>query len=509
MTLLRSRGVDATGATAEPSVRPLLGWLCAGVVLARVSYVLQPLRSDEGGYLLVARQWHSGGEFLYGDYYVDRPPLLMAIFWVAGLTDWDPAIRLLTIPFALVFLLAAARAGFLVAGRAGARWSAVVAAGLICSPALGADQADGELFAAVLVMVALALTLEAWHATAGARMLRLAIAAGVFAGAAPLVKQNFVDGLLFAAVLVVAEVLRHRQVDPRAVTVVAGGLVGAAMPHLVVWAWAARVGVEPAGIWEDLAGFRAHAFDVIWSGSLHAPLTRAVTLVALGVVSGVFLVAASWLLRAGSLERKLSPEEWAISSTLLFGLVAIAAGGSYWPHYLLQLAPVGALAAGAVAATTTAAGRWMRASGRTVAGSAALGAVVVATVYATVPSVWFQQRAGDWLAASGRPGDTAVVVYGHASVLEAAGMQSPYPHLWSLPMRTLDPTQARLRATLQGPRAPAWVVQMGHLDSWRIDKGARLRGVMERRYRVVAEVCGRRVWLRSDLDRRLAPAPRC
>ena len=83
----------------------LLGWLCLAVVLVRGTYALQPLRSDEAGYLYIARQWHAGGEFLYGDFYVDRPPLLIAIFQAAALTDWDPMIRVLTIPFALHLML--------------------------------------------------------------------------------------------------------------------------------------------------------------------------------------------------------------------------------------------------------------------------------------------------------------------------------------------------------------------------------------------------------------------
>jgi hypothetical protein len=79
-------------APAHP-VRPPAGRflvpLVALVALVRGTYVLRPLQRDEGGYLLTARQWHTGGEFLYGDYFVDRPPLLMLIFKVASLTEWD------------------------------------------------------------------------------------------------------------------------------------------------------------------------------------------------------------------------------------------------------------------------------------------------------------------------------------------------------------------------------------------------------------------------------------
>ncbi|HYH24220.1 MAG TPA: hypothetical protein VD834_02640, partial [Blastococcus sp.] len=154
---------DLEPASPRSSARRLLVPLCLVVVLVRATYVLRPLRNDEGGYLLVARQWHAGGEFLYGDYFVDRPPLLMLVFGIASLIEWDQAIRALAIPFVLVFVLAGWRAGTLLGGPAGGRWAAVVAAGIMCSPALAAEQADGELFGAALVMASMALALTAWH----------------------------------------------------------------------------------------------------------------------------------------------------------------------------------------------------------------------------------------------------------------------------------------------------------------------------------------------------------
>src|SRR5918998_3708218 len=163
------------------TTRRFLVLLCLGVVLVRATYVPRPLRNDEGGYLLIARQWHTGGEFLYGDYFVDRPPLLMLIFKLASLTEWDQAIRVLAIPFVLLFVLAGWRAGTLLAGPAGGRWAAVVAAGIMCSPALAAEQADGELFGASLVMAALALALSAWKADSRRHRLGWAVAAGAVA----------------------------------------------------------------------------------------------------------------------------------------------------------------------------------------------------------------------------------------------------------------------------------------------------------------------------------------
>lgn len=508
MTLLRTGSVRSPAPTEGVSTRRFVAWVCLGVVAFRAAFVMQPLRSDEGGYLLVARQWRSGGEFLYGDYFVDRPPLLLAIFRLAALSDWDPAIRVITIPFALLFVVAASWAGFLIAGRDAARWSALVAAGVMCSPALAADQADGELFAVPLVMTSVALTLAIWR-MGGSGRFWLSVAAGVFASAASLVKQSFLEGFVFAGGLLMAELILRRGTKGRYVLVVAGMSLGALAPYAIVWTWASTRGFDGATIWADFAGFRGAAFEVIWGNSPQASITRGARLLVLTLVSGVLPVVGAWVVSCRSALVRGCSETWAIGCALAFGLAAIIAGGSYWPHYLLQLAPMVSLAAGIVAVHATTTGRWMRGASRVVVGSAVAGSLVIGLVYVAVPRVWFQQRTGEWLAGSSVAGDTAFVAYGHPSVLEAADLGSPYPHLWSLPMRTLDPRQDRLRATVAGPDAPSWIVEVNRFNAWDIDADSRLRDLVADRYRSVGSICGHAVWLRRDLDRRLAAPPLC
>lgn len=503
---LRSRKPSASRAG---SLRNTIIAACVAVVVARLIFVWQPLRADEGGYLLIARTWRAGGEFLYGDYHVDRPPLLMLIFRVAALSEWDGMIRLLTIPFAVIAVVAAARAAFVVAGDRASRWSAVVAAAFVSSPALAADQADGELFALAFVMVSVALALEAWTRPAGAARVWLAFGAGAVGSAASLVKPNFLEGLVFAAVLVIAELVQRRGFTSRSRTLAAGVAVGAVLPNLLVVAWASAVGVVPAGVWTELAAFRGAAFNVIWRGDVDAPVVRGVTLLALAVVGGLVTLAWTWAGACRSRGWAFSPVAWALNACLVFGVAAVVAGGSYWPHYLLQLAPMLALAAGMVAASDGPAGERARRRCKAVAWAAVAAVTVTTVVYATVPKVWFHQRTGEWLAESGESADTAIVLYGSPSVLEAAEMATPYPYLWSLPMRTLDPDQARLRDTLAGPDAPVWVVQFNSLNSWGIDDDGRLHGVLDSRYDIAATVCGHPVWLRADLSRRMAPAPSC
>ncbi|SFT36450.1 4-amino-4-deoxy-L-arabinose transferase [Geodermatophilus amargosae] len=491
------------------STRRFLVPLCLVVVLVRATYVLRPLRNDEGGYLLVARQWHTGGEFLYGDYFVDRPPLLMLLFEVASLTEWDQAIRVLAIPFVLLFVLAGWRAGTLLAGPAGGRWAAVVAAGIMCSPALAAEQADGELFGAAFVMAALALALSAWNADSATRRFGWAVAAGAAGAAAPLVKQSLLEGLLLLAGLVLWGWWCQGADRRRALLVGGGGLLGALLPGALSWLWLTVARIEPADAWHDLVGSRGVAFDALWSTSPDDSIRRAGLLLVLGSVTGLLPIVITWLLTARRGPRQRSVDARVVTLLLVFGLVGIASGGAYWPPYLLQLAPAAVLSAGALAPSVSRPGAWMRACCRLVAAAALVGTLVSGVVHATVPSAWSSQRTGEWLADSKAASDTGFVAYGLPSVLETADMPSSYPHLWSAAMRTLDPGQTRLRATLAGPDAPSWVVQVNGLNAWGIDEGSRLRDLLHQRYRVVAEICGYRVWLRADLTRELAPPPPC
>jgi 4-amino-4-deoxy-L-arabinose transferase-like glycosyltransferase len=504
VTLVAAR--DEHSGPVRTTTRRFLGLVCLGVVLVRATYVPRPLRNDEGGYLLIARHWHTGGEFLYGDYFVDRPPLLLLLFRLAAVTEWDQAIRVLAIPFAVLFVLSGWRAGRLLAGEAGGRWAAAVAAGIMCSPGLAADQADGELFGAVFVMASIALGLSAWHATSPTSRLWWTAAAGAVGAAAPLIKQNLLEGLLFlAGVIVFGYWGRDAAARRRAAGMAPVAVAGALLPLAAVVLWLSGVAAEPAGAWRDLVGFRSAALEVIWSTSLDTALTRWALLLVLGVLTGVVLVALAWFGCARRCLPDRDIERRTITALLLFGVAAITAGGSYWPPYLLQLAPATVLAAGAIAPAAA----WMRAAGRVVVSAAALGTIAAVVVHASVPEVWYSQRIGEWLADAKEPGDTAFVAYGHAGVLETADLPSPYPHLWSVPMRTLDPEQTRLRDTLAGPDAPSWIVQVNGLDSWDIDDGSRFKALVHDRYRAVVEICGHPVWLRQDLTRELPPPPPC
>lgn len=143
----------------------------------------------DAGHLLAASQWHHGTS-TYGAYFVDRPPLLMAVFALADLLGGGLALR-------MIGLLAAALA-VAIAGRIGGRYAAAAAALLVITPSFGTTNVDGELLALPLVLGGLYALLVAFAPTTE-RPSRVAAAAGVLAMAAFLVKQDMVDVFVAAA----------------------------------------------------------------------------------------------------------------------------------------------------------------------------------------------------------------------------------------------------------------------------------------------------------------------
>lgn len=89
------------------SVR-FLFWLVGALVLTvllRVPWFGTPLGNDEGGLAYVADAGHGGGPFLYGDYFIDRPPLLLAVFRFAAETGGTATVRTVGVFAALVVVV--------------------------------------------------------------------------------------------------------------------------------------------------------------------------------------------------------------------------------------------------------------------------------------------------------------------------------------------------------------------------------------------------------------------
>ena len=96
-----------------------LGWRhlptvsAVSVVLLRLIGLARPLRADEAGFLLVARTWEPGPHSLYGSYWVDRPPALVALVGAADALAGPMTLRVVgAVGCGVAVLLAASALAF-------------------------------------------------------------------------------------------------------------------------------------------------------------------------------------------------------------------------------------------------------------------------------------------------------------------------------------------------------------------------------------------------------------
>lgn len=474
-------------------------------VALRIPFIGELAYTDEGGYLLVARQWHAGGSALYGDLFVDRPPLLM-LFW--RLVDANGGIemaRWFACLGVLILVACAGCAGNMVGGARGAVWSAVTAAALASTPALGAREVNAELLAAPLLMASCTSTLMALRRTSPIAHWLWAVAAGLLGALAPLVKQNFVDSLAFATVLVIASMFAGTLPRRFALRVLAGGAMGALVPVVVTALWAETTAPGLGGLWYALYGFRSDASRVILSQSIDAPLSRLFIMLGAAVGTGLLGVIVCYLVSSRRRLRQRDPLTVAVTTMLALGLVGVALGFSYWAHYLIGLIPMLCLAAGSLAEKP-------RRRHVTVVAFVAASAVVatVASIGPMFASRTTEASLTQLLRDASRETDSVVITYGHPNLMEGAGLQPAYPYVWSLPLRVLDPRLSQLTRTVAGPSAPTWLVEWEPFDTWGIDTRKRLVTAVDRHYRRVATVCGVAVYLHNGETRPMpANADRC
>src|SRR4051812_44099923 len=185
--------------TDRPGYRvPLRHTLTAPVVLAlatvaaRLPFVARPLSPDEGGFLMLAAQW-SPGSSLYGDYWVDRPPLLIGLFGLAGHLGGAVGLRALGIVAVGAAVLLAGAVGRVAAPER--RWAptltAATAAVFLTTPLFGTREVNGELLATPFVLGGLLAVLLALREERRVPV-RWAVA-GALATCAVAVKQNMAE----------------------------------------------------------------------------------------------------------------------------------------------------------------------------------------------------------------------------------------------------------------------------------------------------------------------------
>ena len=465
------------------------------------------LGSDEGGFSMVARSWGATGHYLYGPVWVDRPPGLITLFAVANLGG-HLGVRLAASVLALALVAACALAAGSLGGRRAARWAAWTAFAFGSSALLGANQLNGELAGGAAVTGSIAALVRARMSPTGYIAVLLGGVAGLLAAVAVLMKQNLVDGFVFAAVMTTLSALRgshqavRRTIGPPAVGFMVGSLVPLAAA--LVWAWS-HAGV-PALLFA-LFGFRAEAIHVMAAWSWAAPEHRLRGLLAAAVASGLLATIVAIAVRHWRSIPNLSPVACALTATGLVELLGIAGGGNYWTHYLVTLVPTVSIAAGLSVAREPPTRRSTR--GLLVYAAAMTMVASPAQALERAHSMSAATEVGNWLASSAGERDSVVVTFTHPNVINASGLQPAYPYDWSLPLRTLDPHLRLLSATLRSGRA-TWVVRWDAPTAWGLDPSDRIDKILARHYRLIADVCGRPVWLRNGVHRPVhAPPVHC
>jgi hypothetical protein len=444
----------------------LLGWL---------PFLWRPLSPDEGGFLIVASQW-SPGSSLYGDYWVDRPPLLIGLFALADGVGDPWALRLLGGVAVVATVLLAALVGRLAAPatRIGPGLAAGTATIFVATPLFGGSVVNSELLALPFILAGLAAAIAASTAQSDVRALTLASTAGVAGALAALTKQSQLD--VFVAVLVLALATRRRHL-------LAGVLIGAALTLAVAMQVSASLGTSSLGLWDALVTFRGEAANVIASSSTGAtPRRFAGMMAALAASAAPFVVVALLVRVRGRAMYGISDLRSPAIALLGWELFVVVFGGSFWLHYLMGLLPGLVLLAAAAAQRRL---EWGPALLLPYTAAIVSTAVTIAYVVA-VPIDRKETPVIDYLQAEARPGDTVVVAFGAANIVRETGMTSPYEHLWSLPVRVRDQGLTELTAVLLGPEAPTWVITQGtQIDTWGVD-GAAADRVLRDRYRLAA-----------------------
>jgi hypothetical protein len=485
-------------------------WFAAAAAfVGRFPGLLWPLRPDEAGFLLVARSWHPEPDSPYGHYWVDRPP---PIIWLMRATDaigGPYAHRLLGAVACALLVLAAAAAAHELARRFGVLdpaslrrvggWVAVATAALVTNAQVDAVSAKGELFGIPLVMA------SCWLALRGVRRVSAADAfwSGLLAVLAIGMKQSIVGGLVFGVVLLVGSVVARQLPWRTAVRCAAAAAAGAAVPVAVVVGWAIASGVRLPALWYTAVTFRSDANQVLAAHDSAAATNRAWVLLLVLVGTGMALVLVCFLARLPALVRHDAVPVAAVAAMLAVDLMGVAVSGSYWTPYLFVPVPGLALALAALLAHSHLDRRWHLVTPVVVAWVVASSVISLAswTVSWVAGRVPVEVRTGQAIADAQRPGDRVLVYGGRADIQWASRAPSPYPYLWSLPMRTLDPGHEHLREVLTGNNPPTWFVEATFINTWS-ELGTRpIEQSLIRKYEFVRTACDRyRVYRLNTVD---------
>ena len=450
---------------------------------------------------MVGQQWHSGGSSLYGNYWVDRPPLLITIFEVAARLGGLVPLRLIGCLATALVVLGAGHLARRIGGRRAAPWAALTAAALCATPVLGGQSVNGELLSAPFVVAGLIAFVTAIDHP-GER--RAAVAAGLGGAAlmaSLLVKQNMADVAVFASVALLLAWHRGEMTAPRLTRTMVASSGGALFCLVVAAMWTMAHGTSVVGVFDAMYPFRLEAGRVMAASNRTAADVRLWKLVVCWVVSGGAVIMG--VTAHALLSRRLrSTAVWGLVATMLFDIASIALGGSYWNHYLIQLVVPSAVLSGLLVVH-----HLPRA--RTLLVVVAMAAVISLGTDVSGTHTSAGTSLGHAIREVAKPQDTIVTTWGHADVTRGSGLTSPYPYLWSLPARTLDPKLTALDTLLSSARAPTWFVTWRDTSTWSFHgSGAVAARLLAQHYNAVAQIDGHTIYLHRGQQRavpRLAP----
>jgi 4-amino-4-deoxy-L-arabinose transferase-like glycosyltransferase len=466
-------------------------------VILRAPWLDAALGRDEGGVAYIAQSWGTHGPFAYGPYFLDRPPLLVALYRLGSVLGVD-GLRVIGALAAAALVVLSTLLAVRLAGRRAAPVAAVVSAVLASSFALMAVYSQAELLAAVPSAASL-LCLVAGFERRHRAQWPLA-AAGALAGIALLVKQSFGDALFAGVVALAATALMNRPEWRRSLARAGAYAAGAGAVLLGLLLWERIAHVTGQSVWYALFGFRIDAASALAANHLGS---HAVQLVLPAVGSGLVITVPCAAAGIATLRDKPAIR-LTLAAWLAAGVAGVVGGGSYWPHYLIELLPIASVG------TAIAFVRRPRLVGRLVTAAALIGVTVNIAAIAIEEPEHFDAVAvavGNYVHQRATGRETAYVLYAHANVLYYAGLPSPFPYHWSLMMRAAPGAETRLRGLLASPRRPTWVVRAQPYTAFGLDRDGRTRQLLAEHYQPVAEVCGMEVLLARGAPSRPAPEP--
>ena len=482
---------------------------------ARLPATAAPLGPDESGYTMVGRAWAPEPDSPFGPYWVDRPPLLIAVFRLADLVPGPAGIRWFGVVAAAMAVLAAAMTAREVVahvrpGAARREMSVTVAltalatAALLATPSIDVLLTKGEVLSVPLLLGSAGLVLRALRTGS----VTAAALSGTLAGTALGLKQNLVGAVVFGVVLLLLERSRSRS---RAVPLLRLGgafAAGVAVTVLGTVAWAVVSGVHLTALWEAVFGVRADAVGVILEGPRGSNVRRIRTLVGATATTGLGLVLLGLLAHVVRRGRRASSVAWATLAVAVVDGAGLLLGGFFRLPYLYALVPMAAVTLAILLTPDDHRGSVVERRVGGVLTAVVVGSAVVHAAPWLLDLPRFQRPStatmlGRSLAEVSRPGDSLTMVLGSANAQLESGLPSPYEHLWSLPGRVRDPELEELTSVLEGRDAPTWVVV--NYDVAEVlgeQAGVRLDTVLDSRYEDVGTGCGGRdVYRRVDRPR--------